>query len=237
MTIDFISLFPEMILGGLNHSIVKRAVDSGLISFNARNPRDFTTDAHRTVDDRPFGGGAGMVMKCQPIVEAFESLEPILKTHVIIPDPTGRLLTQSRVAELALLPRITIVCGHYEGIDDRVAQILNAEKLSIGDYILSGAELAAMIIADAVVRSLPGALGNAESLAQDTFSDGLLSAPQYTRPEVFQGIAVPEVLLSGDHGAVSEWRRLESLKATRLNRPDLFARATLEKSDANMLSS
>ncbi|MEQ1933670.1 MAG: tRNA (guanosine(37)-N1)-methyltransferase TrmD [Fimbriimonadaceae bacterium] len=238
MRINFVTLFPEQVLGALAHSIIGRGVERGLLEFVAVNPRDFTTDKHRTVDDTPYGGGPGMVMKPEPIHAALLSLglEPG-NDIVLMPDPTGVLFTQVRAIQLGGPSSVTILCGHYEGIDDRIATHWKAEKLSIGDYILSGGEFAALVIADAICRNVPGILGCAESLDIDSFGDGLLSAPQFTRPEVWNELAVPEVLTTGDHGAIGKWKRRESLQLTLKQRPDLFSKARLDKNDVNLLSS
>lgn len=330
LRVDFVTLFPEMVLPAIRHSMMKRAEESGLVAFGAVNPREFTHDKHRTVDDDPFGGGPGMVMKCEPVWAAVESVlgrlegwrgggevvgtegqrdegtegrrdgkteghrdegtegrrdrgteghrdegtegrrdgkaegkrgegtegtegfsdlilgnrnpqsairNPQSKAAIVLPDPTGRLFRQSDAQELAEMDHVVLLCGHYEGIDDRIRQLLATHVFSMGDYVLTGGELPALTIADAVVRLIPGVLGCSGSLGQDSFSDGLLSAPQFTHPEVFLGVGVPEVLRSGDHVAAAAWKRLQSLRTTRQNRADLFWHATLEKKDADMLSS
>lgn len=233
MRFNILTLFPDMIEHALGHSILQRAQERGLLQIQTVNPRDFATDAHRTVDDSPYGGGPGMVMKPEPIhaaLESFDSTGPIL-----MPDPTGPVFTQQWAADLATQKSLTIVCGHYEGIDDRVRQRWNAQPVSIGDFVLTGGELAALLIVDAVGRLVPGVLGNAESLDADSHSSGLLTGPQFTRPEVWEDLAVPDVLLSGDHGQIAKWRRQQALKITRDRRPDLFARAKLEKGDLDLL--
>lgn len=235
--VDFVSLFPEMIEQALSHSIVGRAAQRGLAKFRTANPRDFTHDVHRTVDDSPYGGGPGMVMKCEPIMLAVESLGAIEEAVVVLPDPTGRLFTQSMASAWSQAPRLIFLCGHYEGIDDRVRQLTGAVPVSLGDFVLTGGELPALTMADAVVRLLPGALGSSESLSIDSHSDGLLSAPQFTRPDAYRGLAVPEELTSGDHQRIAAWRRREALTLTRERRPDLFSRAPLARKDLDMLSS
>lgn len=237
MRIDFVTLFPEQVLGAVRHSILSRAEENGLVAFSAVNPRDFTTDRHRTVDDSPYGGGPGMVMLAEPIHQALLSLglTPGM-APVLLPDPTGVLFTQEHAIGLSKEERIAIVCGHYEGIDDRLRQLWQAIPISIGDYVLTGGELPAAIIADAVCRNVSGVLGSAESLDIDSFGDGLLSAPQFTRPEEWEGLSIPAVLRTGDHGAVDRYRRAESLRATKLRRPDLFARAKIGKKDLDLLS-
>lgn len=237
MRIDFITLFPEQVLGALQHSILARGCERGLLEFNAVNPRDFTRDKHRTVDDSPFGGGPGMVMLAEPIHQALLSvgLEPGM-AKILLPDPTGFLFAQSHAVEFGALDRVAIVCGHYEGIDDRLREHWNAMPLSIGDYVLTGGELPAAIIADAICRNVPGVLGSAESLEIDSFGEGLLSAPQFTRPEVWEGRSVPDVLRSGDHGAVEKFRRKTSLSLTRQRRADLFSKARLSSGDLKLMA-
>ena len=235
--IDFVSLFPELLLSAVGHSMLARAQAAGLVSFHATNPRDFTTDNHRTVDEKPFGGGPGMLMKPQPIQKALKSLDLEEGVPVVMPDPTGEMFSQPIARELSACLRVVLLCGHYEGIDDRIRQRYVTHTLSIGDYVLTGGELPALVIADALVRLIPGVLGDPQSLSIDSHSGGLLSAPQFTRPEDFDGMAVPPVLRSGDHKAVERWKRREALKVTRANRPDLFCRAKLEKADLDLLQS
>ena len=235
LRIDFVSLFPEMVLGAARHSILKRAEEAEIVHFGAVNPREFTHDKHRTVDDDPFGGGPGMLMKCEPLGAAIDSLLPDENTAVVMTYPTGAPFSQAAAHELAGKPRIIFVCGHYEGIDDRIRRLYATHTFSIGDFVLTGGELPALVMADAVVRLLPGSLGCSESLGADSHAEGLLSAPQFTRPESFKGEQVPEVLRSGDHGAVQRWRRGEALRTTRARRPDLFWRARLTKKDVELL--
>lgn len=237
--VDYVTLFPEMALGASRHSILGRAESAGKVSFDAVNPRDFATDKHRTVDDTPYGGGPGMLMKPDVVAAAIESLPTpgTEKRAVVFCEPTGRLFTQQDAAELAHWDRIVFVCGHYEGIDDRVRQLFATHTFSIGDFVLTGGELPALVMADAVVRLLPGVLGSEESLSIDSHAGGLLSAPQFTRPETFRDLRVPEELVGGDHVRAAKWRRAKALQATRQCRPDLFCRARLEKGDADMLSS
>lgn len=235
MQINILTLFPEMVEQALGHSILKRAQDRGLLDIRTVNPRDFATDAHRTVDDSPYGGGPGMVMKPEPIHAALLSLDLPQPSTILMPDPTGPVFDQAWAARLADEPCLTLVCGHYEGIDDRIRQRWNTQPVSVGDFVLTGGELAALIVIDAVGRLIPGVLGNQESLGIDSHSDGLLSAPQFTRPEVWDGLAVPEVLTTGDHGKIAKWRRAQALRLTRDHRPDLFAHARLEKGDLDLL--
>ncbi len=233
---DFITLFPELVLGAVNHSILKRAQTNGLIEFAATNPRDFTTDKHRTVDDTPFGGGPGMLMKPEPVDAALASVVRD-GALVVMPDPTGRLFGQVDAIDLARSSHIVFLCGHYEGIDERVCEKWVTHRFSIGDYVLTGGEMPAIVMVEAIARNVPGVLGSAESLGIDSHSEGLLSAPQYTRPEVWDGIPVPAVLKSGDHAAIDAWKRAQSLGITRTRRPDLFARAHLAKRDIDLLQS
>ncbi len=237
MRIGFITLFPELVPGIMGSSILGRAQDKGLVSIQVANPRDFASDARKTVDDRPFGGGPGMVMLAEPIHQAILSLTPEPHTRFVAPDPTGPLYNQSLAKELSQCGDLILVCGHYEGIDQRVLEFWNVEPVSMGDFILTGGELPALTIADSVIRLLPGALGDAESLQIDSLADGLLSAPQYTRPEVWNDLPVPPVLLTGNHGLIAKWRRSQSLHLTRQQRPDLFCRAPLVAGDVDMLSS
>jgi tRNA (guanine37-N1)-methyltransferase len=238
MRIDVVTLFPEMITGAVQYSMVKRAQESGALAVGVRDPREFTTDRHRTVDDTPFGGGAGMLMKVEPVMEAIEACERQAeqKAYVVLTEPQGKLLTQETVRRLAGEPYLILLCGHYEGIDHRIAEHVAHERLSIGDFVLSGGELAALVIIDAVARLQQGVLGSEESLTQDSFEDGLLGFPQYTRPEEYHGWRVPEVLLSGHHGAIKRWRRARQLLQTRAERPDLFARAPITESDLRILA-
>ena len=220
LRLDFITLFPE-VFAPFDYSIVKRARDKGLVEVNVVNLRDFTTDKHRTVDDRPYGGGPGMVMRPEPLFEAVESLRTP-ESKVLLMAPQGEVLKQETASELKDESHLIFICGHYEGIDDRVRQALVDREISIGDFVLSNGNLAAMIVADAVIRLLPGALGHEMSAETESFSDGLLEYPQYTRPEVFRGMEVPEVLLSGNHEKIETWRKEKSLSLTRKKRPDLL---------------
>ncbi len=224
MRVDVLTLFPEVFETFVRTSIVGRAVAAGLVTIECTNIRDFARGVHRSVDDKPFGGGPGMVMMCEPVFAAVAHVEhrqghPARK---ILLTPQGAVLRQGRVAELAREPRILLVCGHYEGFDERICIGLGAEELSIGDYVLSGGEPAAMVVIDAVVRLLDGALGAAGSARDDSFSAGLLEYPQYTRPREFQNMGVPEVLISGDHQRIAEWRQAQALERTRRRRPDLL---------------
>jgi tRNA (guanine37-N1)-methyltransferase len=227
MRIDVLTLFPEMFGSPLNHSILKLAKEAGIVDIVLTNIRDSSRDKHKKVDDRPYGGGPGMVMMCQPVFDCFEQVEKLSpdKGRVILLTPQGKLFTQKLATELAGEKRLILIAGHYEGFDERIRTGLNAEQISIGDYVLSGGELAAMVIIDAVVRLLPGTLGDGESAEDETFSEaaaGGLEYPQYTRPEVFREMKVPDILLSGHHGEIEKWRRQQSLERTRQNRPDLL---------------
>ncbi len=221
MKIDVLTLFPAMFAGPLDESIVKRARQAGLLDLQIYNLRDYAHDRHRTVDDRPFGGGPGMLLKPEPIFEAVEALARE-RTQVILLSPAGRPFSQAIATELARLDDILLVCGHYEGFDERVREQLADDELSIGDYVLTNGALPAMVVIDAVTRLLPGALGDDESACQESFSQGLLEYPQYTRPAEFRGLKVPEVLLSGNHAEIAKWRADQARRRTRERRPDLL---------------
>jgi tRNA (guanine37-N1)-methyltransferase len=233
MRFDIFTLFPEMLRSPLDESIIARARERGLVEINAWNPRDVTTDRHHIVDDYPYGGGAGMVMKPDPI---FTAVERVYESGpIILMSPQGRVFTQAIARELAQQPRITLICGHYEGIDERVREHLCTDELSLGDFVLTGGELAALVIVDAVARLLPGVLA-AGSTEEESHTAGLLEYPHYTRPPEYRGWAVPEILLSGNHAAIARWRRKESLRRTRARRPDLLAALDLSKSDLKLLA-
>lgn len=240
MHFDVLTLFPGMFEGPLNESILKRGREKGLLNVTVRNIRDYTEDKHRTADDSPYGGGAGMVLKPEPIFKAFEAIKaehPGEKLLTILLSPQGRLLDQRRAEQLSEEKRtIVLLCGHYEAIDERVLDALVDEELSIGNYVLTGGELAALVVIDAAVRLLPGVLGDEESAYRDSFGDGLLDHPHYTRPAVFLGRRVPDVLLGGNHAAIERWRRRESLKATLRKRPELLTTADLTDEDRNLLA-
>ena len=262
MKADIVTIFPDFFRGPLDHGITRRAGEMGLVKIEVHDLRKFTHDRHRTVDDRPFGGGEGMVLKPEPI---FDCLEPVglasreqrlsgdVKESVILLSAQGRRLTQSVAAELAALDRVVLVCGRYEGIDERVADFLADRELSIGDYVLSGGELAAAVVIEAVARLLPGAVGNEASTQQESFtahrrdedidgpdstcgSGGLLDYPHYTRPADFRGMPVPEVLLNGNHEEIRRWRREQALRKTLQNRPDLLDGAELSPDDRRILA-
>ena len=221
MKIDVLTLFPGMFPGPLDESIIKRACESGRLQLGVHDLRDYTHDRHRTVDDRPFGGGPGMLMKPEPLFEAVEALRGE-KTRVILTSPAGRPFRQQIARELAAEEHLLLVCGSYEGFDERVRQGLADDEISIGDYVLTNGALPAMVIIDAVTRLLPGVLGDDESSQDESFSGCLLEYPQYTRPAEFRGMNVPEVLLSGDHAAIEKWRREQATVQTRQRRPDLL---------------
>jgi tRNA (guanine37-N1)-methyltransferase len=222
MRIDIVTLFPDMLRGFLEQSMMRRAVQRGAVEFGYTNPRDFATDIHRTTDDRPYGGGPGMVMKPEPLVAALEAIRGP-DSRVIFLSPQGRPFRQTDAERLALLPHLIFLCGHYEGVDERVVDTCVDEEISIGDYILTNGALAAAVVIDATVRLLPGVLGGEGAAAAESFSSGLLDHPHYTRPEDFRGQRVPDILLSGDHAAIADWRQQQALARTRERRPDLLS--------------
>jgi len=221
MKIDVLTLFPAMFAGPLDESIVRRAREAGLLDLKIHNLRDWTHDRHKTVDDRPFGGGPGMLLKVEPLFEAIESLQRE-KTRVILLSPSGRKFDQSIARELTQQDDLLLVCGSYEGFDERVREALADDELSIGDYVLTNGALPAMVVIDAIARLLPGVLGDDESSHDESFSHGLLEYPQYTRPAEFRGMKVPEVLLSGNHAEIEKWRREQAKLRTEKQRPDLL---------------
>ena len=228
MTFDILTLFPGMFDGPLTESILKRAAESGLITVRCHNIRDYATDKHRTADDAPYGGGTGMIMKVEPLsgcIQAVKADRP--RAKVILTSPRGNCFTQRIARELAQEPGLIIICGRYEGVDERVGSLYVDQEISLGDFVLTGGELAAMVIVDAVSRFLPGVWGGAGAAQTDSFSDGLLEYPQYTRPPEFKGLTVPEPLLSGNHAEIARWRRRESLLKTRQMRPELLTSAEM----------
>jgi len=230
MRIDILSLFPEMFVSPLNESIMKRAREQGLVNIVVHDIRDYTHDKHHTADDSPYGGGPGMVLKPEPVFEAAEAIQRQLGVSdapVILLTPQGRLFTQTLAQELACRPYLMLICGHYEGLDERVCEHLATDQISIGDYVLSGGELPAMVVADAVVRLIPGVLGSEDSAGNDSYSDGLLEYPQYTRPPSYRDWSVPSVLLSGNHGEVAQWRRRQAIIRTAKRRPDLLEKVNI----------
>ncbi|HEX5691275.1 MAG TPA: tRNA (guanosine(37)-N1)-methyltransferase TrmD [Roseiflexaceae bacterium] len=249
MHFDILTLFPEMFSGPLTESIIKRAIQAGAIGVALHNIRDYATDKHRTADDTPYGGGAGMVMKAAPLAAAIRAVvgqqPPVtdpeaadadsqIRTVVVLMSPDGERFTQRVAEELAGYERLALVCGRYEGLDERVREALIDRELSIGDYVLTGGELAAMVVLDAVARLVPGVI-DAESIGEESYGDGLLEYPHYTRPAVWEGREVPPVLLSGHHGEVAAWRRRERLRRTFERRPDLLASANLSTADLEYL--
>ncbi|HWS52740.1 MAG TPA: tRNA (guanosine(37)-N1)-methyltransferase TrmD [Pyrinomonadaceae bacterium] len=237
MRFDIITIFPDFFGAVFDFGIVRRARAAGLVEIAAHDLRGWTHDRHKVVDDRPFGGGDGMVLKPEPIFEAVESLTGAADAaglraagkRVVLLSPQGRVLTQSLAAELAKAGQVVVICGRYEGVDERVAEALATDEVSIGDYVLSGGEPAAVVLVDAVVRLLPGALGSETSAVNESFSEGLLDFPNYTRPPEFRGMRVPEVLLGGHHAEVARWRRQRAVEKTRRNRPDLLGGEEFEK--------
>ncbi|NQT30213.1 MAG: tRNA (guanosine(37)-N1)-methyltransferase TrmD [Candidatus Saganbacteria bacterium] len=236
MQVDVLTLFPEMFQGPLQISLLKKAQEKGLFSFNLVNIRDFAGDKHKTVDDTPYGGGPGMVMKVAPIVAAISksSAKGGPNSKIILMCPSGKPLTQEKVNALAKEKHLVILCGHYEGVDERVRDLVD-EEISIGDYVLTGGEIPAMVLIDAVVRQIPGVVKEEESVKKDSFYDGLLDYPSYTKPEDFCGKNVPQVLLSGNHKEIARWRRKEALRRTLERRPDLLAKANLSAEDKKLL--
>lgn len=233
-----VTLFPEMFTALTGHGVTGRAVKRGQLTVEYSNPRDHAHDRHRTVDDRPFGGGPGMLMKVEPLLEAIEAIRAKAPSppRVIYLSPQGQPLTQKRVVELAQLDSLILLCGRYEGIDERIVEMCVDEEISIGDYVLSGGELGAMVLLDAVTRLIPGVLGHADSAVEDSFSEGWLDCPHYTRPEEFAGQRVPEVLLSGNHELIRRWRLKQSLGRTWLRRPELLEGLTLSKEQQQLLA-
>lgn len=236
MIFEILTLFPGMFESPLRESIVGKAQDRGLVHIRVHNIRDYAVDKHQITDDRPFGGGEGMVMKPEPIASLLDTLraeEP--QPWVVLLSPQGRVFQQECAWRWSALPRLALICGRYEGVDERVAEVFTDEQISLGDYVLTGGELAAMVVVDAVTRLLPGALGNAASPKVESFAEPVLEYPQYTRPRDFRGHRVPEILLSGDHEAIQRWRRGQALLRTKLRRPDLFGRLELTPLDSKLL--
>jgi tRNA (guanine37-N1)-methyltransferase len=262
MKFEIVTIFPEFFRGPFEHGIIRRAREAGLVEINIRDLRDWTHDRHRTVDDRPFGGGEGMVLKPEPIFECMEALGVAgreqrvsgdVKDSVVLTSAGGQMFTQQLATHFAQIERVVLLCGRYEGVDERVSEHIADREVSVGDYVLSGGELAAAIIVDAVTRLIPGALGNEASAWQESFSAnersfagdgpdstcasrGLLDYPHYTRPAEFRGLAVPEVLMNGDHAAIRRWRRQKALEKTMRNRPELLKQAALSKEDQVLLA-
>ena len=239
MRVDFISLFPSMFLGPFDDSIIRRARDNGILDVHILNPRDFAFDRHKHVDDSPFGGGSGMVLKPEPMFRAMRFLTRtthFARRRVLLMSPDGEVFNQKKAKELSSFEQLIFLCGHYEGFDARITELAD-EALSVGDYVLTGGELPAMVMVDAIARMLPGVLGSEESAPTDSFYHGLLEYPQYTRPRDYHGRVVPDVLFSGDHAKIAEWRRRESLRLTLEKRPDLLVNANLTEEDKGFLKS
>ncbi len=238
MKINIMTLFPEMCESVLSESIIGRAREKGFIEINCINIRDYSTDKHNRVDDSPYGGGMGMLMQTQPISDCYDAIceKSGKKSHLIYLSPCGEVLTQKKVKELALLDEITLLCGHYEGIDQRVIDSIVDEQISVGDYVLTGGEIPALIVADSVARMIPGVLPNDEAKELESHYDGLLEYPQYTRPYEWKGEKVPDVLLSGHHENIGKWRREQSLLMTAKLRPDMLKKAELSKEDRKFLT-
>lgn len=228
MIFDVLTLFPEMIDNYCGYSILKRAVENNVLQVNTINPRDFTLDKHKKVDDTPYGGGAGMVLMAQPYVDAYESVKKQENSITVMLSPQGTPLDDKLVNDLAKYDQIVMLCGHYEGFDERIRDIIKPMEISIGDFVLTGGELPALCLIDAVSRKIEGTLGKIESADEDSFSNGLLEYPQYTKPREYRGLKVPEVLLNGNHKEINEFRMQESLKRTKIKRPDLYS-AYIEK--------
>ncbi len=234
MRIDVFTIFPQMFDSPFASGIFKRATDQGLVKMTVHNIRDYTHDKHHTVDDSPYGGGPGMIFRPEPVFEAVETVragvlhgEGVTVANVVLLTPRGRLLSQDVALELSHQTHLMLICGHYEGMDERITEHLATTSISIGDYVLSGGELAAMVVADAVIRLIPGVLGSADSPVEESHTSGLLEYPQYTRPPEYRGWTVPEVLLSGNHAAIRKWRREQSIARTFAQRPDILEKATL----------
>ncbi len=234
--IDVVTLFPEMVETVIRHGVVRRAAEKGIVELGLWNPREYTEDRHKTVDDRPYGGGPGMVMKYKPLRDAvIDAKATAPDAHVVYLSPQGRKLDQSGVKELSAKKGLILIAGRYEGIDERFIESEVDEEWSIGDYVISGGELAAMVVIDAVVRMFPGALGDSESAEQDSFMQGLLDCPHYTRPEEIEGMRVPEVLLGGNHQSIDEWRLKQALGRTWIRRPDLITLNELDTKSKQLL--
>ncbi|MBG9988112.1 tRNA (guanosine(37)-N1)-methyltransferase TrmD [Aerococcaceae bacterium DSM 111176] len=234
MQIDVLTLFPEM-FAPLGYSIMKNAQDQGHLTFNTHNFREFAVNKHGHVDDYPYGGGAGMLLRVEPIVEQLEKIQQSENTRVVLVDPTGVPFTQELAKEWSQEEQIVFICGHYEGFDQRVREFVT-DEVSVGDYVLTNGELPAMVMIDATVRLIPEVVGNEESIVQESYSESLLEYPQYTRPREFRGMAVPDILLSGDHAKIDEWRRQQALLNTKKRRPDLIEQADLTESELEWLN-
>lgn len=236
MQFSVLTLFPELVHAVTQHGIVRRAVEQQAVSVDYCNPRDYALDVHRTVDDRPYGGGPGMVMKSDCLLRAIRDLRQKNTGRLIYLSPQGAALTQAKVQALVQEPALILLCGRYEGIDERIIQLEVDEECSIGDYVLSGGELGAMVLIDSITRLLPGVLGHEDSAEQDSFAEGLLDCPHYTRPESIEGLEVPAILKSGNHAAIARWRKKQMLGATWLKRPDLLAKKDLSAAEQTLLN-
>ncbi len=222
MIFDVMTLFPEMIEDYLSHSIMKRALSNDVFTVNTINPRDYTLNKHKKVDDTPYGGGAGMVLMAQPYVDAYESIKKLENSQTIMLSPQGKPLNDGMVNELATFDQLILMCGHYEGFDERIREIVKPREISIGDFVLTGGELPALCLIDAVSRKIEGTLGKIESADEDTFSNGLVEYPHYTKPREYRGLKVPDVLLNGNHKEINEYRLQQSIERTKIKRPDLY---------------
>jgi len=234
---DIFTLFPEMFAGAFDESMLKRARAANLAEFSLHNIRDYTTDKHHVTDDTPFAGGGGMVMKPEPVFAAVESVlrDELRRVPIVLLSPQGRVFSQTIARELAEHPRLALICGHYEGVDERVRAHLATDEISIGDYVLTGGEIAAMVIVDAVTRLIPGVLGDPAAPSKDSHANGLLEGPQYTKPAEYRGWKVPEILLSGNHAEIAKWRRREALRRTFESRPELLERVDLSEEEKEFL--
>jgi tRNA (guanine37-N1)-methyltransferase len=236
MKFDILTLFPSMFAGPFSESIIKRAVDRGIFEIDLHNIRDYASGRHKITDDYPYGGGSGMVMKVEPLAACIEAVRlRNRQAKVVLTTPQGRIFNESIARNMSTERGLIIICGRYEGVDERVKELFVDYEISVGDFILTGGELAAMVLVDAVARFIPGVLGSEESAESDTFSDGLLEYPQYTRPPEFRGLTVPPVLLSGNHGEIDCWRRRQALKRTYLSRPDLLSSADLSEDEIQFI--
>lgn len=236
MKFNVLTLFPDMIMDGLNHSIIGKAMDKGLITVNPVNFRDYTTDKHKKVDDYPYGGGAGMVIQPQPVLDAFKDMQKQgVPGRLIYLTPQGKTFNQSMAEEFALEEELTFLCGHYEGIDERIIDAIVTDEVSLGDFVLTGGEMAVTVMIDAIARLVPGVLKNDDSSEHESFHNNLLEYPQYTRPDVYEGMEVPKVLLSGHHKNIEQWRHEQSLIRTWEKRPDLLKKALLTEKDKTFL--
>lgn len=238
MKIDILTLFPEMFESPFGHSIIKRAIEDGQVEIDTLNFRDYGLGKHKVVDDMPYGGGAGMLLKPEPVFEAMKTIEersPATKKRVILMDPAGKKYDQQMAEEFSKEEHLVFICGHYEGYDERIRTLVT-DEVSVGDYVLTGGEIAAMAIVDSTVRLIPGVVGNEDSIIEDSHSTGLLEHPHYTRPAVYQDMEVPEVLMNGNHGLIEEWRQKESLRRTYLRRPDLIEARELTEEEKSWIA-